>query len=146
MIFELSKKVLLYWRFTAAVIFAAVFSALVITLSNFPMICFTLCAGVLTVELIVLCLYLPKLWKIQSVTIENQRIVCKKGLIIEREYIYPKARVVYLQRVQPPIAGCFGLEMVIIKGVGHNLFLPPMTHLQSVSLRKAVQHLEPKQD
>ena len=144
MIFELSKKVLLYWRFTAAVLFAAVFSALVIVLSKFPLLCVPLCGLCLVVELAVLFVYLPKLWKAEAVLVENNRIICKKGVIIKREYIYPQKRMVYLQRMKLPIAGCFGIEIVIIKGVGHNLFLPPMTHTQSVLFRKAVQPFEPQ--
>ncbi len=144
MIFELDKKVLLYWRFTAAVIFAAVFSALALTLSGYFYLCVAICGAVTVVGLVILFCYLPKLWRSEVVLIENGRIICKKGVIIKREYIYPQTRIVYVQRVKPPLAGCFCLQMIIIKGVGHNLFLPPMTHTQSVLFRKAVQHGEPK--
>lgn len=139
MIFELDKKVLLYWRFTAAVLFAAVFSALALTLSDYFYVCIAVCGTVLTLSIVVLLLYLPRLWRSEAVLIENGRIVCQKGIVIKREYIYPQARLIYVQRLKPPLAGCFGLEMLIIKGVGHSLVLPPMTHSQSVVFRRAVQ-------
>ena len=139
MIFELDKKVLLYWRFTVAVLFATVFSTLVLTLSNYFYVCIVACGVILALGLIVLFWYLPRLWCSETVLVEKGRIVCRKGIIIKREYVYPKARLIYLQRIKPPIAGCFGLEMIIIKGVGHSLILPPMTHHQSVIFRQAVQ-------
>lgn len=139
MIFELDKKVLLYWRFTAAVLFAAVFSALALTLSDYFYVCAAVCGAVLVLSLAVLFLYLPRLWRSEAVLIEKGRIVCRKGIIIRREYIYPQARLIYVQRLKPPLAGCFGLEMIVIKGVGHSLILPPMPHSQSVIFRKAVQ-------
>lgn len=142
MIFELDKKVLLYWRFTAAVLFAAVFSAIVLTLSNYAWLCVGLCGTVLCLASVVLYIYLPKLWRSETVLVENGRIICRKGIFIKREYIYPKARLVYVQRVKPPLAGCFGLQIIITKGVGHNLFLPPMTHSQASLFRKAVQQGE----
>lgn len=139
MIFELDKKVLLYWRFTAAVLFAAVFSAFALILSDYFYVCIAVCGAVFTLSLVVLLLYLPRLWRSEAVLVEKTGIVCRKGIITKREYTYPRARMVYIQRIKPPLAGCFGLEMIIIKGVGHSLILPPMTHEQSVIFRRAVQ-------
>ena len=127
MIFLLDKKVLLYWKFTAAVLFAAVFSALwmlpKVTLTAKTLIS----VGVLAVFFVWWFVYLPQRFKNEKISVENGRIFYKKGVVIKREYIYPNARLVYVQTVRLPLAYCFGLVSVVVRGVGHSLILPLMT-------------------
>lgn len=142
MILELSKKVLLYWRFTAAVLFAAVFSALWIV----PWVDFatkTLASVlVLAVFFVWWFVYLPQKFKLEKIVLENGRIICKKGVLVKREYIYPNARLVYVQTVRLPLASCFGLYILVLKGVGHSLYLPAVTLKQKYIFLKAVGRLE----
>ncbi len=138
MIFELDKKVLLYWRFTAAVIFAAVFSALWFV----PMIELALktvlCIVVTAVFIGFIFFFLPMRFKSEVLKVEKGRIICRKGVIFKREYIYPNARLVYVQTVRLPLATCFGLNVLVLRGVGHSLVLPAVTLEQSVRFLKVV--------
>lgn len=136
---KLDTKVLLYWRSTAAVIFAAVFSAFVLALRDRPYVRLSLCVFSAAVFAAVAFLYMPRLFKITGVSVQNGRIICKKGILFRREYIYPNARLVYIQTVKLPIASCFGLRFLILRGAGNSLVLPPVTAAQSETLRKAVE-------
>ncbi len=142
MIFELDKKVLIYWRFTAAVIFAAVFSALWLLIPISFVIksvasvilfgCFSLYYAV----------YLPKRFLCENVEVSNGKTVCRKGVIFKREYIYPNQRLIYIQTVKLPLAHCFGLFSIVFRGVGHSLILPVMTQEQMIRFLKAVRTYE----
>ncbi len=136
------KKVLLYWRLTAAFIFAAVFSASVLFLYNSFWLFFNVCALSTAIFCTAVFLYMPALFKNTVVSISNDRIICKKGVLFRREYIYPNARLVYFQTVQLPIASCFGLRFIILRGAGNSLIMPPLTAAQTEALRKAVQNDE----
>ncbi len=139
MIFELDQKVLLYWRFTAAVLFAAVFSALwLIPADRFVLK--TLLSMVLAAVFSVYCfVYLPLRFKSESVGVADGKIICSKGVVFKREYIYPNARLVYVQTVRLPVACCFGLYILVLRGVGHSLVLPAMTLRQTCEFLKAVK-------
>ncbi len=142
MIFEFDKKVLLYWRFTAAVLFAAVFSALWLVPFGF-FILKAIFSTVLTAVFILYSFgYLPRRCKLESFGVENGRIVCKKGVVLQREYLYPTARLVYIQTVRLPLASCFGLTALVLKGVGHSLILGPVTYEQALLFKKAVDDSE----
>ena len=142
MIFLLDKKVLLYWKFTAAVLFAAVFSALWIV----PYLSFTLkllvslvLIGVFSVWWVI---FLPKRFKAEGITVQNGKILCRKGVFIKREYVYPNARLVYIQSFRLPLASCFGLYVLVLRGVGYSLVLPAMTLRQKYTFLKAVGEFE----
>ena len=139
MIFELDKKVLLYWRFTAAVLFAAVFSALWLTVP-LAFVFKILASVVLCAVFIVYCFaYLSKRFSSENIEVTSNQTICRKGVILKREYIYPNGRLVYVQKVRLPLAQCFGLFSVVFRGAGHSLILPPLTHEQMILLLKAVQ-------
>ncbi len=142
MIFELDKKVLIYWRFTAAVIFAAVFSALWILphiAVTLKMLISVVLSGAFAMWWSV---FLPLRFKAESITVENGRIYCRRGVVIKREYVYPNARLVYIQTVRLPLASCFGLYVLVLKGVGHSFVLPAVTLQQKYTFLKAVGNFE----
>ncbi len=139
MIFELDKKVLLYWRFTAAVLFAAVFSALWLTVP-LAFVLKALASVVLCAVFIVYCfVYLSKRFRSENIEVTNGKTICRKGVILKREYIYLNGRLVYAQTVRLPLAQCFGLFTVVFRGVGHSLILPPLTREQMILLLKVVR-------
>ena len=142
MIFELSKKVLLYWRFTAAVLFAAVFS----TLWILPYLSFTLkliiALVIVSVFLVWWAIFLPLRFKAECIAVQNGKIYCRKGVLIKREHVYPNAKLVYVQTVRLPLASCFGLYTLVLRGVGHSLVLPAMTLQQKCTFLKEVGTLE----
>lgn len=142
MIFELDKKVLLYWRFTAAVLFAAVFSALWIAVPDRYTLKILSSLVLLAVMTVYCFIYLPLRFKAENITISDGRIVCRKGVIIKRKYIYPNAQLVYIQTVRLPLASCFGLYVTVLRGVGHNLILPALTLKQQTKVLKAVRKHE----
>ena len=142
MIFELDKKVLLYWRFTAAVLFAAVFSALWIAVPDRYTVKILSSLVLLAVATAYCFVYLPLRFKAESVSISGGRIICRKGVIIKRKYIYPNARLVYVQTVRLPLASCFGLYVTVLRGVGHSLILPALTLKQQTEFLKAVREDE----
>lgn len=142
MIFELDKKVLLYWRFTAAVLFAAVFSALWISVPDrytLKILSSTVLLVVMTAHCFV---YLPIRLKAENIEVSDGKIICRKGVIIKRKYIYPNARLVYVQTVRLPLASCFGLYVTVLRGVGHSLILPALTLKQQTEFLKAVSENE----
>ena len=142
MVFELDRKVLLYWRFTAAVIFAAVFSALwmLLPIGLLPKAVTSVIILVLT--LLWWLVYLPLRFKTECVKVDIGRIYCRKGVVVKREYVYPNTRIVYIQTVRLPLAYCFGLFSVVIRGVGHSLILPLMNQKQMTLFLKAVRESE----
>lgn len=142
MIFELDKKVLLYWRFTAAVLFAAVFSALWIGIPERYTLKVLSSIVLLTVMTVHCFIYLPLRFKAENITVCGGKIICKKGVIIKREYIYPNARLVYVQTVRLPLASCFGLYTTVLRGVGHSFVLPALTQKQQIEFLKAVKNYE----
>lgn len=142
MIFELDKKVLLYWRFTAAVLFAAVFSALWIAVPGRYTLKILSSLVLLAVVTVYCFVYLPLRFKAESITVSDGNIICQKGVIIKREYIYPNARLVYVQTVRLPLASCFGLYVTVLRGVGHSLILPALTLKQQTEFLKAMRNDE----
>ena len=142
MIFELDKKVLLYWRFTAPVLFAAVFSALWIAVPDRYTLKILSSLVLLAVMTVYCFIYLPLRFKAENITVSGGRIICRKGVIIKRKYIYPNARLVYVQTVRLPLASCFGLYVTVLRGVGHNLILPALTLKQQTKVLKAVRKHE----
>ncbi len=139
MIFELDKKVLLYWRFTAAVLFAAVFSALWIAVPDRYTLKILSSIVLLAVFSVYCFVYIPLRFKAESITVSDGKLICRKGVIIKRKYIYPNARLVYVQTVRLPLASCFGLYVTVLRGVGHSLILPALTLKQQTKVLKAVK-------
>ena len=133
-IFELDSKILKYREVTAAIIFAAVFSTLCLSLRGF----WVLKLIVFCVLLAVFCLlkfwYFPKALKMTSLSVKKGHILCRKGVFFSREYIYPNLEVVYIQRLRLPIATVFGLEWAVLRGSGNSLLLPPLTVNQAQML------------
>ena len=140
--FLLDKKVLLYWRFTAAVLFAAVFSAFIIV---FSLSAFRITVLVFSFSAL-LCLMmfgvLPMYFNATALVITNGTIMLRKGILIKREYIFPNIKTVYVQSFKPPLAACFGLRYLVIKGVGHSIVLPPLKNTEAERFKKAVQDIE----
>ena len=133
MIFELDKKVLRIWRFTAAVLFAAVF----LTLVYLPIektLKATLCLVDIMLFLGVCFIYLPKLFKNTSLEVGKDTVVCKKGLIINREYVFPNARMQYIEEVRFPVLRMFSLTVLVLRGSGFSLVLPPLTRGQAAAI------------
>ena len=139
MIFELDKKVLLYWRFTAAVLFAAVFSGVVFCFQSHPYAGAVTCTVVTAVFSAVIFAYLPKLFKMTNAEVKDGVIVCRKGCFFRREYIFPNPQLVYIQNVRLPLAFLFGLQTNILRGAGNSLIMPPLNLDQSAILSRAVQ-------
>ncbi len=142
MSFLVDKKVLIYWRFTAAVLIAAVFSLFIIILP----LSFLWTVGLLAVFLCVLLLtevwLLPMYFKATALSVDGGKIVLKKGVLIKREYIFPNTKNVYIQVFKLPLASCFGLRYLVVRGVGHSLGLPPLTEYEAKRFKRAVQGVE----
>ena len=129
-IFELDSKVLKYWKVTAAMIFAAVFSAFCLILNGFWVLKAVLFFALSAVLLVLVFWYFPTLADSTDLSIENGRIICRKGVFLKREYIYPNPQIIYFQRIKLPVALVFGLQWVILRGSGNSLLLPPLTVTQ----------------
>lgn len=133
-IFELDSKVFKYWKVTAAMVFAAVFSAFCLILNGFwvlkAVIFFALSAALFVLAF----WYYPTLADNTGLSVEKGRVFCRKGVFFEREYIYPNTQIIYFQRVKLPVASVFGLQWMILRGSGNSLLLPPLTVTQVESL------------
>ena len=133
-----SKNVLKLWRFTVAVIFAAVFSAfcyLPFVNDKVKFIAAIFSAALLC---LVIFIYQPLLYKGQKIIINSNFIIVTKGAIIKREYVYPNLKAVYIKYYILPLHSCFGLQVAVIKGVGNSLLLPPLTENQQKILKEAM--------
>ncbi len=130
MIFELDSKILKYREVTAAIIFAAVFSTFCLSLKGFLVLKLIVFCVLLALFCLLKFWYLPKALNMASLSVKNGHILCRKGVIFSREYIYPNLEVVYIQRLKLPIATVFGLEWAVLRGSGNSLLLPPLTSNQ----------------
>lgn len=136
MTYNLSKNVLILWRITAAMVIVAVYSALLIFAAVSGVWSLYIAIAAVVFYLGLAFLYFPKLLKIQTTVVTKCGVYCRKGIIISREHFFPNARLVYLQRLNLPIFDSFGLSIVLVRGVGHFLLLPPMTKVQTNSFYK----------
>ncbi len=126
----LGKKALLYRRLTAAVVFAAVFSAAILILGRYFLLSVCLCTALAVIFFVLCFFYLPLSVRSTAVRVQNGYIYCKKGVFITREYYYPNLSVQYVTRLSLPLGSCLGLTVPIIRGTGHNLILPEMDFKQ----------------
>ena len=139
MTFVPSKNVLKLWRISAAVVFAAVFSAVCyIPALNLKI---KLIAAAVTAVLlcIVVFIYLPLLYRSEKIIVSDGRLYCKKGVIANREYIYPNRDIVYIQCFRLPVHSCFGLYIAVVKGVNNSIVLPPLSSEQLCSLKEVIK-------
>ncbi len=138
MIFQLDSKINKLREVTAAIIFAAVFSALCLGLDGFWGIKSIVLGCMLGIFLSLKLWYFPRLLRETVLSVENGRVYIKKGLFFKREYSYPNREAVYIQAVSTPLASAFGLRWAILRGAGHSLFLPPLNITQLELLIKEV--------
>ena len=135
--FELDVRVLKYWRLTAAVIFAVVFLILFIIFSN--TLGLILLVVFLVTYFIVAYIYLPLRFKTTCLRVTTDYLIIKRGVIVSKEYIFPNKRTVYIQSINLPIASIFKLNVILTRGIGCSIILPPLTNQQTEKVLKAVK-------
>lgn len=121
---NLSKRIIKYWDVTAAMVFAAVFSAFCVVIEKAYLLKAIVFCIMVAFILVLWLWYFPKAFRSLLLSVINGRIYLTKGVFFKREYIYPNLQVVYFQAVRLPIAALFGLRLLVLRGAGSSLILP----------------------
>lgn len=78
--------------------------------------------------------YLPKFIKSCRITVANDAVIIKRGVIIENTHILPFSRLIHTLTVQTPIAKLFSLNTVLLKAARFRVFVPELSVEDAKSL------------
>ncbi len=140
MTLQLDKNVLKYLRFTAAMVFAAVFSAIQFIPFLNIYIRFILLAVTVFFYIGIFFIYLPIYCRSIILSVGKDTIIFKRGIITKKENYFPLARLVYIKILRFPTQTPFGLCTVILRGVGYDLRLMPMSVKQAIQFKETLEY------
>ena len=138
--FTLTKNVLKVWRCLVSVVTAGVSIALYVILYIFSLSAMVPLLIILALYLGVIFFYLPRYWKTTYIMISNDAVFCAKGILMRREFVLPRPRLIVVERVRIPFYTYFGLCTIVLRGVGCNLMLPPLETKTSAKLVKLLEN------
>ena len=80
--------------------------------------------------------YMPKFIKSCKITIANDSVIIKRGVLIRNCHILPFSRLIHTQSVATPLARLFRLETVLLKAARFRIFVPELSRDDAESLVK----------
>ena len=78
--------------------------------------------------------YMPKFIKSCRITVVNDSVIIKRGVIVENTHILPFSRLIHTLTVQTPLAKLFSLNTVLLKAARFRIFVPEMSVADAESL------------
>jgi membrane protein CcdC involved in cytochrome C biogenesis len=136
--FKVSENAIVMRIFATALLVAVAFCILVFLLPDFTVVLAVVSTVVLLCSVIFVVIYS----KTEKITVNKEYIFFKKGVVFTLEYYYPNKILIYPLVIKPPVHACFGLYIVILKGVGSTLLLPPLEKEAVEKLLKSVASSE----
>ena len=77
---------------------------------------------------------MPKFIKSCKITIANDSVIIKRGVLIRNCHILPFSRLIHTQSVATPLARLFRLETVLLKAARFRIFVPELSRDDAESL------------
>lgn len=100
---------------------------------------FLLIAAFLTAICIMLALlYLPKYFKNYSLSMTNNAIVIKSGVIVQHERVMPTPRLIYTERYRTPLARAFGVSGLILHATRAATFTAELSDADITEILKEI--------
>ncbi len=131
--YALPRKTLLLWRIRAIIItIALLFVCAYLPLrSDFTAIISTIIIFIFFASFF---WYLPKFIKSCRITVTNDSVIIKRGVIVENTHILPFTRLIHTLTVQTPIAKLLSLNTVLLKAARFRIFVPELSEHDAESL------------
>ena len=139
--YALPGRTVLLWRIRAALI-AAPLSAVCVFLPLPFDITVILCCVIAFCFCGAFFWYLPRFIKSCRVTVLNNSIIIKRGVIIENTHILPFSRLIHTLTVQTPLSKLLSLNMVLLKAARFRIFVPELSSADAESLTAEINSEE----
>ncbi len=137
--YTLPKRSLWLWRIRAVLIAIAVSFVcyylplpLDLTIIIITVILFLCCTAVFW--------YLPKFVKSCRITVLNDSVIIKRGVIIENTHILPFTRLIHTLTIQTPLAKLLRLNMVLLKAARFKIFVPELRQKDAEGLLRHIDN------
>ncbi len=131
--YALPRKTLLLWRIRIFICLAFLLLLLWLIPLSWK---FTVIIGTIfiCVFLAAFFWYLPKFIKSCRITVTNDSVIIKRGVIIENIHILPFSRLIHTLTVQTPLAKLLSLNTVLFKAARFRVFVPELSSEDAESL------------
>lgn len=122
--YTLPNKTLTLWRIRATVIFALILAVCCFLSVRVSVFFFIPAAVFFIFYLILIVFYLPKLHKSFLLSIKNEGITVKYGVIFEFYKIMPESRLVFIQCGITPLSKLFSLKSITFLAAKARVYMP----------------------
>ncbi len=131
--YALPRKTLLLWRIRIFICLTVLLLVLWLIPLNWK---FTVIIGTIFICLFLAAFfwYLPKFIKSCRITVINDSVIIKRGVIIENIHILPFSRLIHTLTVQTPLAKLLSLNTVLFKAARFRVFVPELSSEDAESL------------
>ncbi len=131
--YSLPKRTVSLWRLRIAALF--LFLLLIVFFLPLPRTAALIITALLSVLFAAAAFwYLPRFIKSCRITVVNDSIIIKRGIIVENTHILPFSRLIHTQSVQTPLSRMFSLTMIFFKATRFNLIVPELTDADAKEL------------
>ena len=131
--YALPRKTLLLWRIRAVII--TLFMLFVCAYLPLPRdITLIISTVIIFAFFTAIFWYLPKFIKSCRITVTNDSVIIKRGVIVENTHILPFTRLIHTLTVQTPIAKLMSLNTVLLKAARFRIFIPELSQNDAETL------------
>ena len=131
--YALPRKTLLLWRIRAVLI-ASLLLLICLYLPLSADLTLIISTIIIFVLLAAFFWYLPKFIKSCRITVANDAVVIKRGVLVENTHILPFTRLIHTLTVQTPLAKLFSLNTVLLKAARFRIFVPELSETDAEHL------------
>lgn len=130
---KLSKKTLLLWRLRCVIVFTIIIAVLLFFSFLSPLLLIP--AAITAIfGIFIIFVFLPLYFKSYSITVDNNAVIVKRGIIIKAIHILPFPRLVFARGFSTPLASRLGLMGVTLKAARGILIIPEMNSYDAEKL------------
>lgn len=113
-VYKPNKRILIMWHLRTCLVLLAV--SLLTLWVWFLTVYFSIVIGAAIFLAVVFnFVYLPLFFKSYSLTVDENAIIIKRGVIIKRESIMPQPRLVYAEQITTPLARMFSVSAIAFR-------------------------------